>query len=563
MSDDLEKNDPDDTRRQDTGDPLGIIGWVIGNKYRIRSYIGGGGFGEVYEGFNINLPDQRLVIKFFKRVQSRDKFVKEAKILCLLDHPNILRIIDFLPDEGAILVPYIDGEDGAKILKKSGPLKEELYLKVARSMTSALAYAHERKIAHRDIKPGNILIDKSENVYLIDFGIAKEIKDSATKTAYVALTPMFAAPERQSGEQDYNPFLSDIYELGVTLFNFATNVMPYRTPSNPNLQEWGGQEVKKLSPQLKKMLKKATHPDPAERYQSAAQFAEDAARLETIYARRGKTLLIKIAVALLALMVVAFTMKQFSARRAAKEDETKIADVQREQVAVKPPADTIAQIIQKVESDMAKPIGEAPGEAKPPAAEVKKDTIKPGVIPQTPSLPTLLVHIKPAYNASLFIDGVAKSADRKMPIDSGNHEIKIIHPDYPILIDTVDVLVDRNLEYDLASRYADSKQVTFSIAINPPDLNSAILTTTFNGKKRKYKNDELPILDLKMPVGKWQYRFDIVSASGSPHKIDSLVTFPYGGGPQLRIIGNSAATDFGSSEWRGIDNIVMVIYWKK
>ena len=183
MSDKMDNSNPEGTQRDETGDPLGIIGWIIGSKYKIRSHIGGGGFGEVYEGFNVNLPDQRLVVKFFKRVQSRDKFVKEAKILCLLDHANILRIIDFLPDEGALIVPFIDGIDGAGMLKRSGPLSEGLYLKVARTMTDALAYAHEHKIAHRDIKPGNILIDKNENTYLIDFGIAKEIKDSATKTA--------------------------------------------------------------------------------------------------------------------------------------------------------------------------------------------------------------------------------------------------------------------------------------------------------------------------------------------------------------------------------------------
>ncbi|UCD18129.1 MAG: serine/threonine protein kinase, partial [Candidatus Zixiibacteriota bacterium] len=270
------------TQPGQTNDPLGIKGWKIGGKYKVSSHIGGGGFGEVYEGYNVNLPEQRLVIKFFKRVQSRDKFAKEAKILCLLDHPNICRVIDFLPEEGALVVPYIDGKDGAKILRESGPLPEELYLRLARDLSSALAFAHRQKVAHRDIKPGNILVDKNNHIYLIDFGIAKEVGDAATRTAYQALTPQFAAPERQTGDAQYDPFLSDIYELGITLFNFATNNMPYRNPANPNIREWGGIGSEALSPELLRILRKATNPDPSARYQSADEMAEDFAGLTKV-----------------------------------------------------------------------------------------------------------------------------------------------------------------------------------------------------------------------------------------------------------------------------------------
>jgi serine/threonine-protein kinase len=266
-------------------DPLGILGWVIAGKYKVQAYLGGGGFGEVYEGFNENLPEQRLVLKFFKRVQAREKFAKEAKILCMLDHPNICRVIDYLPDEGAVVVAFIDGRDGGVILKESGALPEQLFLKVAQSITSAIAYAHEKKIAHRDIKPGNIIVDKNENVFLIDFGIAKEMGTEATKTAYTALTPMFAAPERQIGEKNYNPFLSDIYETGITLFNLATNSLPYRNPTNPEFNEWGGMAAKRLSPELTRILKKATHPDPAGRYSSASELAADMKNLRLAFGR--------------------------------------------------------------------------------------------------------------------------------------------------------------------------------------------------------------------------------------------------------------------------------------
>jgi len=560
MSDKMDNSNPEGTQRDETGDPLGIIGWIIGSKYKIRSHIGGGGFGEVYEGFNVNLPDQRLVVKFFKRVQSRDKFVKEAKILCLLDHANILRIIDFLPDEGALIVPFIDGIDGAGMLKRSGPLSEGLYLKVARTMTDALAYAHEHKIAHRDIKPGNILIDKNENTYLIDFGIAKEIKDSATKTAYVALTPMFAAPERQGGEQDYNPFISDVYEMGVTLFNFATNEMPYRTPSNPNIQEWGGPTVKSLSPQLRRILKKATHPDPSERYQSAALLAEEFKKLEHVYVQKRKGRFLAYAAIIVALLGAAFIIKKMTSGPSPSGAEPNVSVIHHEQdqqQANRQKGDTGSAIVQNIE---------------PPAVETRKidtpkvetaiqDTAKIESTAPLSTSPALLVHVLPQYNVSLYIDNREKSPDKKVGVEAGLHEIKIIHPDYPILIDTVDVSIDRNMEYNLASRFARAGSVNFRIGIIPPDLASSTLGVSFNGKKRRFKNDELPILDMKMPSGKWQIRFDINAPSGTTGKIDSITTFPYGGGPQIKIKGNSGLVDFGTTEWQGMENIDMVIFW--
>jgi serine/threonine protein kinase len=547
-------------------DPLGILGWVIGGKYKIRSYIGGGGFGEVYDGFNANLPEQKLVIKFFKRVQSRDKFAKEAKILCLLDHPNILRIIDYLPEEGALVVPFIDGKDGGRILKESGPLPEKLYLRVARTMTEALAYAHERKIAHRDLKPGNILIDKNEHVYLIDFGIAKEMGGSATKTAYVALTPLFAAPERQSGDQDYNPFLSDIYEMGVTLFNFATNEMPYRNPSNPNASEWGGSATKRLSPQLRRILKKATHPNPSERYQSAAKLAEEMRNLEQAYGGEKKPRYLTIAASLLVLLLAAVVIKKIitKAPQSPPKSETAATTKTTEPPKVipsaqKPPVDTSKKIIK---SDIP-PITEVKKTEEKPSAE-KRDTTKAEPTAPAAQVPTLLVHVTPQYDVSLFVDGKEKSLDRRMEMAAGPHEIKIIHPDYPVVIDTVDVTVDRSKQYNLSEKFSGVASKNFRVGISPSDLPDGLLQVSFNGKKYQYKNDELPILDLKKLSGRWQMRFDIISSAGTAagaSRIDSVVTFPYGGGPRIRLSGSGGVMDIGAADWQSVNSIDLLIYW--
>jgi len=547
-----------------SNDPLGILGWVIGGKYKIRAYIGGGGFGEVYEGFNANLPEQRLVIKFFKRVQSRDKFAKEAKILCLLDHPNILRVIDYLPEEGALIVPFIDGRDGGKTLKESGPLRKDLYLRVARTMTDALAYAHDKKIAHRDLKPGNILIDKNEHIFLIDFGIAKEMGGSATKTAYVALTPLFAAPERQRGDQDYNPFLSDIYEMGVTLFNFATNEMPYRNPSNPNYQEWGGPAIKKLSPQLRRILRKATHPDPAERYQTAAQMAEEFRSLEQVYAHASKPRYLAIVGVILLIAVTAFVAKQMFTGSGTEPQvsQTTAQEKTKEPPKIPPPEEKQKQEITTPAKKTETPPATTTKTAEEKAVPVEKQEAAKTETPPVPQLPSLLVHVNPQYNVSLFVDGKERSPDRRLELTAGKHEVKIIHADFPIVIDTIDVTVDRSAEYNLTARYTGAPSVNFRVGISPSELADNILQVSFNGKKYQYKNEELPILDFRKIAGTWQFRFDILpSRGGTAPRIDSIVTFPYGDGPQVRWKGTGSTVNFGAGDWRDIESIDMLLFW--
>ena len=588
-------------------DPLGIVGWTIGGKYKIHSYIGGGGFGEVYDGHNVNLVDQRLVIKFFKRVQSRDKFDKEARILCMLDHPNISRVIDYLPEEGALVIAFIDGKDGGQILKDSGPLSEEMFLKVARTMTSALAYAHEKKIAHRDIKPDNILIDHNDHVYLIDFGIAKVMREDATKTAYQALTPMFAAPERQSGDANYNPFLSDIYEAGVTLFNFATNEMPYRNPANPDLSEWGGPKAKRLSSQLKKILRKATHPDPSRRYSSIAGMATDLKNLQQVYGGGTKVPYVSIAALIIVIAVAAFftkdrwlplfgtereTARTGQTARESKEppieevidsmletvddevtdtasmeiasDETK--DETAEEIA-EPEKETVEEAKKPEEEEKEPPriVTQTP-EEKPVFEETKKkEPEKPKPPPPTPTY-NIQISTVPEFNTILLVDGGEKSLNKLFELEKGRHEIKIINPDYPMLIESLNIQADRKLRYNLEDEYSLGDSLTFRVGALPPDLEDAFLEVSFNRHAKKYGADNLPILDLQKIIGKWEIDFRILTAQGSEYpgaRVDSAVTFPYGGGPRVTARGRRAIVDFGTAEWKEIKSVDMLIYWSK
>jgi serine/threonine protein kinase len=553
MPDDEQTHPLGDSDNRRSLDPLGIIDWVIGGKYKIKSYLGGGGFGEVYEGYNQNLREQRVVIKFFKRVQAREKFAKEAKILCMLDHPNISRVIDYLPDEGAVIVSFIDGKDGAVILRESGALSEKRFLNVARAMTSAIAYAHKKKIAHRDIKPGNILIDKNENVYLIDFGIAKQTGTDATKTGYSALTPMFAAPERQTGGKDYNPFISDIYEMGITLFNFATNSLPYRNPTNPDINEWGGLAARKLSPELTEILKKATHPDPKKRYQSADKLAEAFKNLKSVFSqrrRRSKAPII-IALIVIAAAIAGYLGRENISDYVAKltgtpEDSTllKPGDI-REEVQSPEAAKELNQSIEgQAKSDTAKPGSQSSKqttssttrkpESKPPASS-KTETIsqqtKPAEEkppPPPPAKSEVLAQVTPADGAVLEIGGKRRALNKRFEMEPGRYQATITQPDYPVLRRTVDLPNgSSDISFDLPKEFATLDTVDVQMALIPPSDNY-ILEFTRNGRKQTIAN--FPYLEMKLPVGEWMLDLNlrgVGAAENQPARIDSCVIYPF------------------------------------
>lgn len=551
MPDDEQTTPMGDSDQQRSVDPLGILGWTIGGKYKIKLYLGGGGFGEVYEGYNENLPEQRVVIKFFKRVQAREKFAKEARILCMLDHPNISRVIDYLPDEGAVIVSFIDGKDGAVILRESGALSEKRFLNVARAMTSAIAYAHKKKIAHRDIKPGNILIDKNENVYLIDFGIAKQTGTDATKTGYSALTPMFAAPERQAGGRDYNPFISDIYEMGVTLFNFATNSLPYRNPVNPDVNEWGGLAARKLSPKLTEILKKATNPNPKKRYQTANEMAEAFKNLKSAFGqgkRRSKAPWI-VALIVIALAVGGYiardTISDYIAGLTGSPEETdliKPGDI-REQVQTPNAAEELKQSEeglpvsdtaklgakssqQSSSSAVSKPENKPPATPKTqtPAQESKPAEQKP---PPPPPKSEVLAQVTPAEGATLEIGGKRHDLNKRFEMEPGRYQATIIQPDFPVLHRTVNLPTGpSDISFDLQKEFATLDTVDVQMALIPPSDNY-ILEFTRNGRKQTIAN--FPYLGMRLPVGEWMIGMNlrgIGPAENQPARIDSCVIYP-------------------------------------
>jgi len=609
MPDDETMNWEEDVPERKNPDPLGIIGWEVGGKYEIDAYLGGGGFGEVYAGFNKHLREQKLVFKFFKRVQSRSKFIKEAKILCMLDHPNISKVIDFLPEEGALVVAHISGKDGGMVLKENGPLDENMFLKVARAMSSSIAYAHEKKIAHRDLKPSNIMFDQNNHVYLIDFGIAKEMGGDATKTAYQALTPLFAAPERQSGESSYNPFLSDIYELGVTLFNLATNNLPYRNPANPNLAEWGGMASKRFSHQLREILMKATHPDASKRYQTAREMALALESLRQAYGGEKKSSNKLIYVGIIAVVIVAgffgrnkiaglfggessdtassTTTEIVMADSNIAADNSNIIDTighSGENVPVDSGIIDSAKMLSVIDKFVSgdirsnKPVNEKTAadtidaetdkstaeETKPDEyALVEEKQTEPAPKP-SPTLTKLIFDIRPSGKTTVMIDESVGSPDSAFTVKAGRHSIQIIHQDFPMYKNSYRISGNnKTIWVNLNEIYSTPDSVSLQVSLIPPP-EDIMIQLKLNGRGHTLRR--FPAWDIKRIKGHWQVEAGIfdVSGNGGTPKIDSVVVNPYESGRARSMFkGDHGTLTLGSQNEEIMESVPMLIYWTK
>ncbi len=313
-------------------DPL--IGKSIG-PYLIEGIAGRGGMGVVYSGRrNDNEYKQKVAIKIIGFGLTSDyilrRFKIERQILASLRHPNISRLLDGgRTPEGLpyLVMEYIDGIPITQYADENN-LNISGILKLFREICSAVQYAHQNLIIHRDIKPGNILVTKDGIPMLLDFGIVKLLDenlvddaDIVTRTELRHLTPEFASPEQING--DNITTASDIYSLGVLLYRLLTNSMPYQVkgisitsiskilkeniiprPSqaiankndNKNQGEHGSEKpdisAKQLKGDLDNIIMKAMNIEPLRRYVSVEQFSEDIRRYQVglpVIARRDTT----------------------------------------------------------------------------------------------------------------------------------------------------------------------------------------------------------------------------------------------------------------------------------
>jgi eukaryotic-like serine/threonine-protein kinase len=284
-------------------DDQSLVGRLVG-PYRVVRELGRGGMGAVYLAERADGQyEQRVALKIIKRGMDTEhvlaRFRAERQILASLDHPNIARLLDGgSTDQGVpfFVMEYIEGEPiDVWANRRALPVDERLQLFL--QVCGAVSYAHQRLVVHRDIKPLNILVTAEGVPKLLDFGIAKVLQEGAdeatsTVTGMRLLTPEYASPEQVEGQ--HATTVSDVYALGVVLYELLTGRSPYRLRSRTPLDvveavrttdperpsAVGGTEKlrRRLRGDLDTILLTALRKEPARRYQSVERFAGDVRR---------------------------------------------------------------------------------------------------------------------------------------------------------------------------------------------------------------------------------------------------------------------------------------------
>ena len=233
---------------------------LMQGKYRIVAVLGQGGFGITYKGEHTMLGTTVAIKEFFMKgacerdensthvttsqsnselaSRFRTKFLKEAKTLAALKHPNIIRVFDVFEDNGTAyyVMDYIEGNNLSDIVEDKGRLSEPLALKYIRQVANALNYLHQKKLLHLDVKPANILLDKNTgNAILIDFGVSKQYDQDGqqTSTTPPAISKGYSPVEQYAQGSNVKTFspATDIYSLAATLYKLVTG----NTPPESNL----------------------------------------------------------------------------------------------------------------------------------------------------------------------------------------------------------------------------------------------------------------------------------------------------------------------------------------
>ncbi len=202
--------------------------------YRIVSQLGRGGMATVYKAYHASL-DRYVAIKVLRSdLQSNPEFLarfkREAKIIAKLDHPHIIPVYDIEEVEGALylVMRFVEGLTLREALNRfKKPLSTPAMMHIMRPVTDALAYAHQKDILHRDVKPSNIMLGSDDNVYLMDFGLALSGSEGASVASKgpVMGTPFYLSPEQAKGESlDQR---TDLYSLGIVLYELLTAKLPF------------------------------------------------------------------------------------------------------------------------------------------------------------------------------------------------------------------------------------------------------------------------------------------------------------------------------------------------
>jgi tRNA A-37 threonylcarbamoyl transferase component Bud32 len=273
---------------------LAEIGQTLDGRYRLIELLGQGGMATIYRAADTGLG-RDVALKLLRPEYLRDpdfssRFRQEAQAAASLSHPNVVTVFDYGEDPSGpyIAMELVDGEDLATILKRSGALPPRQAARIAAGVARALAAAHAKGLIHRDVKPGNVLIGRDGRVKVVDFGIARAVAEAQMTLPGTTLGSVhYFSPEQARGETTTEA--SDIYSLGIVLYELLTGVRPWTGDSAASvaLARLSGPVPDPIAvrsaipPDLAAITRKALAAAPRERFASAEAMAES---LETALA---------------------------------------------------------------------------------------------------------------------------------------------------------------------------------------------------------------------------------------------------------------------------------------
>lgn len=271
-------------------------GQILSERYRVEQFVGSGGMAEVYKVWDTRRA-AHLALKLLSADLAEDlvflrRFQKEAEALRRLDHPNIIHFYELVEAErrSFLLMDFVDGKTlRSEVYERRSPFPFNRILEILRPVSSALYYAHVQGVAHCDVKPANIMIEKTGRILLGDFGISRLVEAATTTSAFASAgTPAYMAPEQVQGLRP--SAATDIYALGIVLFELLSGGQPPFTGENAPVE--GNTKTRVLweqvhqpppplrplnpqvSPAVEQVVFRCLEKDPARRYATTLELLQ-------------------------------------------------------------------------------------------------------------------------------------------------------------------------------------------------------------------------------------------------------------------------------------------------
>jgi serine/threonine-protein kinase len=266
-----------------------MVGEVLADRYELEELVGTGGMSSVFRAHD-RLLDRKVALKILHQQYNDDddyveRFRREARAVATLSHPNIVTVIDRGDHEGRqfIVFEYVEGENLKRLIERRGPAPVSTALELGMQIARGLSFAHQQGLIHRDVKPQNVLLNGDGQAKVTDFGIARslDVQHGMTQTGTVLGTSDYIAPEQAQGQRVDEH--TDVYSLGVVMYELLTSEVPF---PGENFVAVAMRHINEpppairdkrpdVSPRLEAAVQRAMAKDPADRFQTMAEFCQE------------------------------------------------------------------------------------------------------------------------------------------------------------------------------------------------------------------------------------------------------------------------------------------------